>query len=68
VDSFWYMEPEEYLERAEHYRIAKESATDELTRYHLDAMERSYRALAASEKALRKSSTLADAPSRKGNP
>jgi len=43
------MSPEEYLERAENYRAAKESAKDDFARYHLEAMERSYRVLAASE-------------------
>jgi hypothetical protein len=49
------MTPEEYLERAERYRVALETAKDALTRHHLEAMERSYRTLADSERALRKS-------------
>ena len=47
--------PEEYLERAERYRIALETTKDSYTRYHLECMERSYRTLAVSERALRMS-------------
>jgi hypothetical protein len=35
--------PEEYLELAERYRVALETATDIFTRHHLEAMEHSYR-------------------------
>ncbi|MGY4573404.1 hypothetical protein [Bradyrhizobium sp. USDA 3256] len=62
------MTPEEYLEKAEHYRLAKESAKDDFSRFHLEAMENSYRTLAASEAALRQSSTVANALSQKDEP
>ncbi|MCK1414830.1 hypothetical protein IVB55_17985 [Bradyrhizobium sp. CW4] len=54
------MTPEEYLERAERYRVALETAKDALTRHHLEAMERSYRTLTDSERALRKSGVVVD--------
>jgi hypothetical protein len=48
--------PDDYLARAEHYRkAANEMGVDSFTRYHLQAMERSYRTLAESEPALRAS-------------
>jgi len=59
------MNPNEYKARAEHYRRAKEQAKDGFTRSNLEAMERSYLILAESEEALRKSSTLANALSRR---
>lgn len=52
------MSPEVYLDRAEHYRGAKATATDSFSRHHLEAMERSYRTLAESEAALRRSSAV----------
>jgi hypothetical protein len=61
------MTPEEYLELAERYRVALETATDIFTRHHLEAMERSYRTLADSERALRKSGRMVDALDKLGN-
>ncbi|WP_128089415.1 hypothetical protein [Bradyrhizobium viridifuturi] len=49
------MSSEDYLERAEHYRRAKESAVDDFTRYYLERMERSYRVLADSHAVLDRS-------------
>jgi hypothetical protein len=60
------MTPEEYLELAERYRRVLETATDQFTRHHLEAMERSYRTLADSERALRKSGKIADALDKLG--
>ncbi|MET4273315.1 hypothetical protein ABIB68_001620 [Bradyrhizobium sp. F1.2.2] len=48
------MTADEYLKLAERYRVALETVTDALTRHHLETMERSYRTLAESERALRK--------------
>jgi hypothetical protein len=54
--------PDDYLERAEHYRKAADGmGVDSFTRYHLQAMERSYRTLAQSEAALRSSVKRAEA-------
>ncbi|MDH2406685.1 hypothetical protein QCM77_43650 [Bradyrhizobium sp. SSUT18] len=61
------MTPEEYLERAERYRKALETAKDASTRYHLEAMERSYRTLAESERALRKSGVIVNALDKLGD-
>jgi hypothetical protein len=55
------MRPDQYLELAERYRKVLATAKDTFTRYHLEAMERSYRALAESEHALRKSGWMVDA-------
>jgi len=50
------MSPEEYLERAEHFRKAAEGMNvGSFARFHLETMERSYRTLAESEAALRSS-------------
>jgi hypothetical protein len=46
------MTPEEYRERAEHFRKAKELAKDDFARFHLEAMEKSYLTLAASEESV----------------
>lgn len=61
------MTPEEYLVRAERYRKALETAKDAFTRHHLEVMEQSYRTLADSERALRKSGKVADALDKLGN-
>lgn len=50
--NFPVMSADEYLERAEHYRRAKETADDTFTRHFLERMEHSYRVLAASEATL----------------
>jgi hypothetical protein len=55
------MSPEQYLELAEQYRRVLETATDPFTRYHLEAMERSYRVLADSERAIQRSRRIVDA-------
>ncbi|WP_456764331.1 hypothetical protein [Bradyrhizobium sp. USDA 3650] len=55
------MTPEEYLEQAERYRIALETVRDPFARQQLESMERSYRTLAESERALRKSGVIVDA-------
>jgi hypothetical protein len=55
------MSPEQYLELAEQYRRVLETATDPFTRYHLEAMERSYRVLAESERAVERSRRIVDA-------
>jgi hypothetical protein len=47
------MTPEEYRDRAEHFRRAKETAKDNFTRLHLATMKQSYRTLADSEEVLR---------------
>lgn len=54
------MTAEDYRERAEHYRQAKEMAEDHFTRRYLAAMEHSYRVLAESEEAFEKSPKLKD--------
>jgi hypothetical protein len=55
------MSPEEYLERAEHFRkAAAEASASSFTRWHLETMERSYRTLAESEAALRRSAQEAE--------
>jgi hypothetical protein len=46
------MDTSDYLERAKHFRRAKEAAQDDFTRHYLEQMERSYRVLASSEAAL----------------
>ncbi|MGY4160216.1 MULTISPECIES: hypothetical protein [unclassified Bradyrhizobium] len=46
------MSADDYLERAEQYRRARETADDTFTRYFLERMEHGYRILAASEAAL----------------
>jgi hypothetical protein len=43
---------EEFKERAENYRLLKEQAENEFSRFQLAALERSYRVLASSEEAL----------------
>jgi hypothetical protein len=56
------MSPEEYLERAEHFRKAAEGTNvGSFARIHLETMERSYRTLAESEAALRSSVKRAEA-------
>lgn len=50
--NFPVMSADNFLERAEHYPRAKETADDTFTRHLLERMERSYRVLAASESAL----------------
>jgi hypothetical protein len=56
------MSPEEYLERAEHYRkAAEETHVGSFARFHLETMERSYRTLAQSEAALLSSVKRAEA-------
>ncbi|MGR4931887.1 hypothetical protein ACIPUD_34500 [Bradyrhizobium sp. CAR08] len=55
------MSPEEYLELAEQYRKVLATSTDPFTRYHLEAMERSYRVLADSERAVQRSRRIVDA-------
>ncbi|WOH55158.1 hypothetical protein [Bradyrhizobium sp. BWC-3-1] len=59
--SFQMMTPEEYLKLAYRCRIALETVKDAFARQHLESMERSYRTLADSERALRKPGWLADA-------
>jgi hypothetical protein len=59
--SFQMMNPDEYLRLAERYTKALEAANDAFTRHHLEAMERSYRTLAESELALRKSGYMVEA-------
>ncbi|MCK1550872.1 hypothetical protein IVB11_17870 [Bradyrhizobium sp. 177] len=59
--------PHQYLELAERYRKVIETAKDTFTRYHLEAMERSYRTLAESERALRKSRFMVDAWGKLGD-
>ncbi|MCK1523362.1 hypothetical protein [Bradyrhizobium sp. 17] len=44
-----------------------ETAKDTFTRYHLEAMERSYRALADSERELRKSRYMVEALGKLGD-
>ena len=61
------MSPEEYLELAERYRMALETVKDPFARHHLEAMERSYRTLAESERALRKSGQIVDALDKLGD-
>ncbi|MDH2341552.1 hypothetical protein [Bradyrhizobium sp. SSUT77] len=61
------MTPQEYLELAERYRKALETATDAFTRHHLEAVERSYRTLADSERALLQSGRLSDALAKLGD-
>jgi hypothetical protein len=46
------MTPEEYLQVAEQYREALRRAENASTRYRLEAMERTYRTMADSERAL----------------
>jgi hypothetical protein len=62
------MTADEYLKRAERYRVALATATDALTRHHLETMERSYRTLAESERALRKSGLALPYPDRLTEP
>ena len=62
------MTPEEYRERAEHYRQAQATAKDSFARQHLAAMEQSYRTLADSEEALRKSRTVKDSLDQESQP
>ncbi|MCK1337687.1 hypothetical protein IVB38_17040 [Bradyrhizobium sp. 38] len=54
------MKADKYLELAERYRVALETAKDAFSRHYLEAMERSYRTLAESEQALGKSGRFAD--------
>ncbi|MCK1334901.1 hypothetical protein ACVW1A_004717 [Bradyrhizobium sp. LB1.3] len=61
------MTPEEYLTLAELYREALETAKDAFVRHHLEAMERTYRTLADSERALPKSGRLSDALDKLGD-
>ncbi|MET4481213.1 hypothetical protein [Bradyrhizobium sp. F1.13.3] len=61
------MSPEECLALAERYRKLLDTATDPFTRYHLEAMERSYRVLADSERAVRRSRRIVDALDELGN-
>jgi hypothetical protein len=61
------MTPEEYLERADQYRIALETVKDVFARHHLEVMEQSYRALAESERALRRSGVIVNALDKRGN-
>jgi hypothetical protein len=61
------MSPEEYLELAEQYRKVRETATDPFTRYHLEALERSYRVLADSERAVQRSRRIVDALDKLSN-
>ncbi|MBR0799838.1 hypothetical protein JQ615_31165 [Bradyrhizobium jicamae] len=49
------MSAEDYLQMAEHCRLAKEKATDDFIRYYLERMEHSYRVLASSEAVLTES-------------
>jgi len=55
------MTADEYLKLAQRYRVALETVTDALTRHHLETMERSYRTLAESERALRQSGVSVNA-------
>jgi hypothetical protein len=56
------MSPEEYLERAEHFRKAADRMkVGSFARFHLQTMEHSYRTLAESEAALRSSVNRAEA-------
>jgi hypothetical protein len=57
----------QYLELAERYRKVIETAKDTFTRYHLEAMERSYRALADSERELQKARYMVDALGKLGD-
>ena len=61
------MGADEYLKLAERYRKVIETAKDTFTRYHLEAMERSYRTLAESERALRKSGWMVEALDEMGD-
>ena len=49
--NFPVMSADDYLERAEHFRRAKETADDTFTGHFLERMEYSYPVLAASEAA-----------------
>ena len=62
----WVVTPHEYLELAERYRKVLETTTDTFTRHHLEAMERSHRTLAESERALRTSGWIVDALDKLG--
>jgi len=55
------MTPDEYLKKA------LETVEDPLARQHLESMERSYRTLADSERALRKSGYMVDALGKPGD-
>ncbi|MCA1470031.1 hypothetical protein I6F09_19230 [Bradyrhizobium sp. IC3195] len=63
-----FMSPEEYLAEAERYRQAKEQAIDPLRRTHLEDMERSFRILAESEAALRRSGKIVGALDQRERP
>lgn len=61
------MTRDEYLKLAERNRKVLETAKDAFTRHHLETMERSYRTLADSERALRKSGNMVDALGKLGD-
>jgi hypothetical protein len=55
------MTPHQYLQLAQRYRKVMETAKDSFTRHQFEGMERSYRTLSESERALRKSVWLVQA-------
>ena len=44
------MSAEEYLAEAERYKALKDKATNPVTRQHMEALERNFRALAEAER------------------